>query len=107
MILLTHPSTPYPINQAALDAGSHTPDSFKDDMRLIFDNCMKYNLEESELYVWARDLQNFFEEQYNLHVHAEIVLEAKRQVHLLFPMDYICSTPSLSLFHKPRCVYSN
>ena len=49
-------------------------------MRLIFDNCMKYNLEESELYVWAKDLQTLFEEQYNLHVMAEIILEAKRQV---------------------------
>ena len=49
-------------------------------MRLIFDNCMKYNLEESELYVWATDLKKLFHEQYNTHVQAEIVLEAKRQV---------------------------
>ena len=63
-----------------MDAGSHTYETFRADMRLIFDNCMKYNLEESELYVWAKDLQTLFEEQYNLHVMAEIILEAKRQV---------------------------
>ena len=63
-----------------MDAGNLSPEAFVADMRLIFDNCMKYNLEESELYVWARDLQALFEELYSQHVMPEIVLETKRQV---------------------------
>lgn len=46
----------------ALGSYHHKPADFVDDVRLIWSNCMKYNLPESEFYQMAEDNRRLFEE---------------------------------------------
>ena len=49
-------------------------------MILIFDNCIKYNIEGSQLAVWANELKIFLEELYYSHITAELHLLVEIEV---------------------------
>ena len=56
-----------------------------EDIRLVWTNCMKYNMEGSDLYVLAKRLQGQFEERYNRPKTSGLLedLEPERYVRIL------------------------
>ena len=63
------------------------PRLFLKDMILIFDNCIKYNIEGSQLAVWANELKIFLEELYYSHITAELHLLGKLVPAILTGID--------------------
>ena len=63
------------------------PRLFLKDMNLIFDNCIKYNIEGSQLAVWANELKTFLEELYYSHITAELHLLGKLVPAILTGID--------------------
>ncbi|KAK9802709.1 hypothetical protein WJX73_009720 [Symbiochloris irregularis] len=60
--------------QGKLDAGQYSePTQFEADMRLIFDNCRRYNAVDQEVVVMGNTLESKFEEKWSAVLPAKVV----------------------------------